>query len=676
MQPSGQPIVSTDAEPSPESPQGAEQPQEPQPAPEPERNDGGVSTEGGSLASRDIAELFASMYLKRRTGLLVLRQEAVDKALQFEKGSPVSIESCLPAESFGAYLERMGRLNKNQLKEIERERCGEGHREVELLLARGWLNPNEIFASITEHVTETAISCFSWHEGDYSFTDGAGPGAGNIPLRLDMSRLILDGIKRHYNLARLNKRLSITNETLLHIKEGSDVRSNDLKLTTAEARMFETLRHGVTFGELLMQATDKSVEVLALVYGLEVLGLLLRDDNKRESIPVASPSPGRFVHVSSPPPRRTPSPSRRRTTSTPRGEGIAESTPPPDTDGAPKELSPEDEMLQELNELKDADYFTLLGLSRDAELNEVHRAFRKRVKRFHQDRLSTFTPEVQGKGKKVYLRLMEGYRVLTDPEQRDQYLTELEENEPLVSEEPPPPAPPTPPPRSSEAESSETGAKDSSTPLKSTSSKPPSSRGERPSRVSETPSEDDIDYGERLERLIERIQEFLLAEKFTAAVTTLQNALSEPYEKVRIHAWLGWVLYNKSPEKFMGEAESQLAEARRADPNHPEPYLFMARIREAEDSADQAHTYYKKAADVAPRDRLIVKELKNFEKRMEKGALKVRPTQAAPKRGSKAPAKARAKTKSRAPAPKKESSSVLDQDVGAIFKSLFKGKKG
>jgi len=62
----------------------------------------------------------------------------------------------------------------------------------------------------------------------------------------------------------------------------------------------------------------------------------------------------------------------------------------------------------------DVDYYEVLQISRNADLETIHRVYRMMAARFHPDNPTTGNTE-------TFLLLKRAYQVLSDPEQRDQY---------------------------------------------------------------------------------------------------------------------------------------------------------------------------------------------------------------------------------------------------------------
>ena len=73
-----------------------------------------------------------------------------------------------------------------------------------------------------------------------------------------------------------------------------------------------------------------------------------------------------------------------------------------------------------MSEFENLDY-SLLGVSRSASLDEIKRAYRREISKFHPDRFVNGTPEEKAYAGERSQRLTEAYRVLSDFAERSAY---------------------------------------------------------------------------------------------------------------------------------------------------------------------------------------------------------------------------------------------------------------
>lgn len=79
-------------------------------------------------------------------------------------------------------------------------------------------------------------------------------------------------------------------------------------------------------------------------------------------------------------------------------------------------------MVRKIGEMRQKNYYKILGISRDADPKGIRDAFRRLAKKYHPDRAG---PE----GKDLFQDVQEAYEVLSDPEKRSFYDRQLRSEE-------------------------------------------------------------------------------------------------------------------------------------------------------------------------------------------------------------------------------------------------------
>ena len=106
-------------------------------------------------------------------------------------------------------------------------------------------------------------------------------------------------------------------------------------------------------------------------------------------------------------------------------------------------------------------YYDMLSVARNAPTDEIKKAFRREIARYHPDKVQHLGKEFQEMASGIAADLTEAYRILMDPSLRQKYDEDLtgERVKTPVPPPPPPAADPSPsPPRTSGPESSSTSS--------------------------------------------------------------------------------------------------------------------------------------------------------------------------------------------------------------------------
>lgn len=571
----------------------------------------------GSLSDFSVPLLLHRCAVERFSGMLMLRKSPQEKGVYIQNGSPVFVESDIPEERLGTFLRRIGRLNQETFDEVEKEIEGTAARLGDVLVAKGLIDPNDLFRLLTEHLTEKLIATFAWHDGVFAVEPGNSPSRPVAPLRLKTPRIILDGIGRHYGEGLLENILRIPDHTYTYIREDTPIAVEQLELNTREARLLDLARQGDMLGGIIRFASGRRVEVLRLLYALytmEVIGFTLEPTVRRSSAPPPSEQQlAEGLGLGSD------------------GVGTAwdeDKAPPPPDSGIL--------LFEELQELDDADLFEIHGIDRDATTEQIHKAFRQRAKELHPDKLRKYSADVQKRGAEVYRRLVQGYRVLADPRQRAQYIQDLQDPAKLRQR------------MEEELRAHNEAELEASRQISL-----------EPEEVAEIKKVENKEPQTPDAALLEEARAALRAEKLEEGLSKMKDLVELAPDVPRYEAWLGWAIYLVNPDRRK-VAEKHIAAARKAAPTISDPFVLMARISEREGANDQAADCYAKAMELEPSNLDLARESRLFDIRVRKGKTKRRPE---------------TKTEARARTKKETANTGLNKDVGAILKGLFSKKK-
>lgn len=365
--------------------------------------------EEGSLAEQDISELVGRLYAAGYSGRLSLERDDGQKQLFFEAGCPVFATSTFAHDRLGDQLHREGKLSREQHARTRELLVEPGRRTAVRLVELGLLKARELYPTLRRHVEEIFYSSFAWDSGHYRLDPEPAPPEDRLRLSAHPWALLLEGIRRKYGLERLTERLGGP-DTVLAPTTSLERALEACELAPPE-RMAAELVDGVrTLAEIESQVAALrsglgEVALYALLFGLTAIGAARRG---ADEAPVDVRAASTLVTHSSALERRA---------------GGRDSEARPNDRAVDRER-----LLAKRTQIGDADYFTVLGLGRDATTREIDRAFVRLRADFAPDRFAeTVRDELALALSEIGEVLAEAHRVLMDEGVRDAYRSHLDD---------------------------------------------------------------------------------------------------------------------------------------------------------------------------------------------------------------------------------------------------------
>jgi len=150
----------------------------------------------GNLSTMNLSEILQWLQLGQKTGTLMISRNDVSKEIYFKGGNVCSASSSASSEFMGQFLLSSNKLSERQLKvaldmqDRDKEMLGS------ILLKQNILMKEELL-KILEHVSEEIIyDLFLWNEGQFEFKDGVLPNREIAVFNMDITHLILEGVRR------------------------------------------------------------------------------------------------------------------------------------------------------------------------------------------------------------------------------------------------------------------------------------------------------------------------------------------------------------------------------------------------------------------------------------------------------------------------------------------------
>jgi len=314
------------------------------------------------------------VHFNRKSGQIIFKRGSVEKILFFQNGQLIHAKTNVPEERLGDILLKLGKISEETYAQIER------HLEPfqplgESLAKKGITSQRNIEDAVTHQVREVALSLFSYFDGELSLQEKASLIRKEVPLKINVPNLIEDGIRR----MKFHPAL----EEFLARKIPYPKASVFEHALTEEEKTILGAVDGQRSCQKILDSLHCNPEFLwKTLYLLYCLNMI--DFRDKEEIPLA---PGK-----------------------------------PAEEERPDLKEQLDEILAFWEKIQKANYYQILGVSKEASEEEIKKAYFLLARRFHPDRYNrALTPEVKGKIDAVFDAITKAYRTLTSKELRKEY---------------------------------------------------------------------------------------------------------------------------------------------------------------------------------------------------------------------------------------------------------------
>ena len=149
----------------------------------------------GTLARLPLPDMLRELQASTATGILSLFAGGARKALYLKAGRVVFATSNLPSDRLGEVLLRETRITPEQ-NEASVRGLAQGRRQGRFLVEMEALTPDELWGAVQSQVREIVFSVFQWDEGHFHFEESVLPGKERITVDLDVTALVLEGVRR------------------------------------------------------------------------------------------------------------------------------------------------------------------------------------------------------------------------------------------------------------------------------------------------------------------------------------------------------------------------------------------------------------------------------------------------------------------------------------------------
>ena len=343
----------------------------------------------GTLAETPFPLLLHAIAVDGLTASLDLRVRALEKRIQFEEGSPVACRSNLLHETLGKYLVEKGKIGEADYQRALGESVQSGKRMGEVLVAWKLVQPFELYRLMQANLALKILDAFRWVDAAWRLSDDAEP--AELSLRMNPAQLVLTGVSSFLPFDVVSAGLPVAPGQRFTLEREPPHDLAQLKLSTREARLVQSLRGTPTFEELTATTGLEVEDALRRLYALSALGFVRTAEAARAP---AAPAPS-----------------------------PAAAAPPEPAPPAPESTAI---LVEETDELRNAvaarwlahrglDPYDLLGVGEAASAADLRAAFLGLADRFAPLRFAS--ADLREKAEALLAATARAYGALADPDQ-------------------------------------------------------------------------------------------------------------------------------------------------------------------------------------------------------------------------------------------------------------------
>ena len=150
----------------------------------------------GNLRTLELSELLQWLAQGTKTGVLIVENEDIEKRIYFDTGTIVSSESSDSQEHLGHFLIEEGLIDEATLARALKLQQATQILLGKVLVTLGAITEKELSQVLQQKTQETIYELFNWPEGEFRFVPDDLPEFPMVPMSLDVTNLVLEGMRR------------------------------------------------------------------------------------------------------------------------------------------------------------------------------------------------------------------------------------------------------------------------------------------------------------------------------------------------------------------------------------------------------------------------------------------------------------------------------------------------
>ncbi|MGC8927729.1 MAG: response regulator [Myxococcota bacterium] len=363
-----------------------------------------ISTRG-NLRDTPFPELLAAFYQKKASGVLLLKYEKIKKIVYIRDGRPIFVKSNLLNECLGRVLVREKMITEEELNESVKLMKDSGRQQGTILIEMGAISPHNLKYGLEKQLEIKLYDIFGWPEGDYQFNYKEDFETPITTLELSVASLIYEGIKRNYDVGKIEQYLEKYQNQYVHPNPNPSLRFQEMLMDEDEESILKSIDGSRTLRDILMSSQISRERMLRFIFALKITGMVVISQ-----YPAGQEAPPPLPVA--PPPLPIKQPEQPK---------VQQETVLPLED---REIK--NKIIKKLTVARSGNYFDLLGVNQMSTIGEIKRAYITLAKEFHPDRIpNSAGREVRKMAEELFKILTEAHNTLVDEQRRGEYINRI-----------------------------------------------------------------------------------------------------------------------------------------------------------------------------------------------------------------------------------------------------------
>lgn len=250
----------------------------------------------GNLKTMELAELLQWVSQGNKTGTLVIDNGEIKKQLFFREGRIISSASTDPREHLGHFLVSHGFITEEELSKAVAMQEQSKMLLGKILTTIGAISEEDLHRLLRLKAEESVYDLFSWQEGEFRFVDEDLPEQTMVPLNLDATSIVLEGVQRLDEWKRVREVIPSSQA----IPVAMDDLLDDPKLSPGARKILEQVDDDRTVEEIQVQTHSSEFLVSKVLFDTYRKGKL--KVVRPRGVAAPGPSPGAGQGTATAPP--------------------------------------------------------------------------------------------------------------------------------------------------------------------------------------------------------------------------------------------------------------------------------------------------------------------------------------------------------------------------------------